>query len=50
MTTKERNANCYCDELPDTVSMCPSCEEYYDEREEQYEEAKRKRLFEEQEY
>ena len=51
MTAKEIDENCYCDSYPETSSiMCHVCEYYYDERTEQQEIDKRKRIQEQNEY
>ncbi len=50
MTVEEREKNCTCDYEDENFSDCSTCEEYFDQRIEEHEERKRKRIFEEQEY
>ena len=51
MTKEFRDVNCYCDNLSeDRNTDCDICEEFIDQRIEDHEIRKRKRIFEEQEY
>ena len=51
MTAEERDADCYCDSYPDdSTLMCHHCENYYDDHCEEFEEQKRRRIQEQNEY
>lgn len=52
MTMEERNKNCTCDIDDESghIADCVVCEEYFDQRCEEHEIRKNKRMFEAEEY
>jgi len=51
MTMAERNKNCTCDYDDENFSDdCDVCKEYIDQRAEEHEEQRQKRMFEAEEY
>lgn len=51
MTPEQRDKECFCEHLPEeSQDLCSVCEQYYDDHCEEFEENKRKKLFEQQEY